>query len=345
MGIIKAVLLGCEGAMLTDAERELFARINPFGFILFQRNCENPAQVRALTQALRASVGRDDAPVFIDQEGGRVARLKPPHWPLFPALRPIGRWAEKNLEKGCEIIRLHSRLTAAMLRDVGIDGNCAPVLDLYVEGASSAIGDRALSAMPELVAELGRCAVEAYLEGGVYPVIKHMPGHGRVLVDPHCDLPFVDTDEETLRSTDFIPFKALSDAPFAMNCHIVFRALDPLNPVSLSSTVHQNIIRGALGFQGLVMSDDLAMGALKLPLEQRVRQAFEAGADIALYCTGSIEGMKRIEPVLPALSDAAQERWRRAQALRKAAEGSQKSPLDLASMRKQFDGLMAELSA
>lgn len=316
----KPVLLGCEGAALTEEERRFFAHINPFGFILFQRNCVDPDQVRALTQSLRDCLGQTDIPIFIDQEGGRVARLKPPDWPVLPAIRSIGKLYERNPAQGREAMRLHCLLTARMLRAVGINGNCAPVLDLHIEGASNAIGDRALSACPQAVADLGRIAVEAYLTEGVYPVIKHMPGHGRVQVDPHVDLPFVDTDIQTLQENDFVPFQALHDAPLAMNCHVVFRALDPLTPVSLSSSVHKNMIRGYLGFQGLLMTDDLAMGALKMPLEQRVRDALEAGADIALYCTGSMAGMQAIEESLPAeASKATLERWRSAQERLKGA--------------------------
>ncbi len=325
----KPILLGCEGPVLTEDERGFFARINPFGFILFQRNCVDPDQVRTLTQSLRECTRQSDLPIFIDQEGGRVARLKPPHWPALPAIRSIGKLYENDPAQGREAMRLHSLITAQMLRAVGINGNCAPVLDLHIDGASNAIGDRALSDRPQAVADLGRVAVETFLAEGVYPVIKHMPGHGRVQVDPHVDLPFVDTDIQTLQENDFVPFQALYDAPIAMNCHVVFRALDPLTPVSLSPSVHQNVIRGRLGFQGLLMTDDLAMGALKMPLEQRVRCAFEAGADIALYCTGSMAGMHSVETALPAEASkatlarwaGAQERLKDAGALRSAKEG------------------------
>jgi beta-N-acetylhexosaminidase len=334
------VLLGCEGPVLTEEERSFFARLNPFGFILFQRNCVNPDQVKALTCALRACVQQPALPIFIDQEGGRVARLKPPYWPSLPAIRTIGKLYERNPVQGREAMRLHSLVTAKMLRAVGINGNCAPVLDLCLDGASSAIGDRALSASPQTVADLGRVAIEAYLAEGVYPVIKHMPGHGRVQVDPHVDLPFVDTDEETLQKNDFVPFKKLHDAPMAMNCHVVFRALDPLAPVSLSPSVHERIIRGVLGFQGLLMTDDLAMGALKMPLEQRVRGALEAGADIALYCTGSMEGMRTVEESLPAETcEATLMRWARAQDHLSRA-GAMRSVEDEAALRARLAALL-----
>ncbi len=310
---IKPVLFGCSGPMLTEEEAAFFASANPFGFILFQRNVVEPDQVRALVKALRAAVARADAPVFIDQEGGRVARLKPPHWPALPPLRDLGALYERDAAKGLEAMALHTRLTAQRLTDLGINGNCSPMLDLYIEDASNAIGDRALSRRPKVIVAMARVAIEGFLANGVLPVIKHLPGHGRVKVDPHHILPVVDADRATLEAEDFVPFAALRDTPIGMNSHIVFTALDPDAPVSLSQKIHQDIIRGVIGFQGLLFSDDLAMKALNGPLDEIALKALEAGADIALYCPGDLPEMERISRALPAMSQAAAERWSRAQ--------------------------------
>lgn len=315
MTLIKPIILGCSGTVLTPEERDFFQVTQPFGFILFQRNCDSPEQVREITRDLRTSVGRDDLPIFVDQEGGRVARLKPPYWHAYPELRQIGELYERDPALGRKAMHLHSQLIASMLRDVGINGNCAPVLDLMIEGASSAIGDRALSSDPDVVISCGQIAVDTYLRAGVFPVIKHLPGHGRVKVDPHIDLPFVDTPLEVLEQLDFKPFISLRHAPIAMNCHVVFRGIDPHNPVSLSRKAHQEILREKIGFDGLIFSDDLAMGALSLPLEERAYMALEAGADVALYCTGNLENAQIACAGLPALNQKSAERWERAKAL------------------------------
>lgn len=322
---MKPILLGCAGPVLSAAERDFFAAENPFGFILFARNCENPDQVRALARALRDAVGRE-APIFVDQEGGRVARLKPPYWPALPAARVVGELYERNKEAGLEAMRLHASITARFLRGVGIDGNFAPVLDLSVPDTSKVMGDRTFSADPDCVAALGGVAVETYLAHGVLPVIKHMPGHGRVKTDPHEVLPFVEADRATLEA-DFAPFRALaSRAPAGMNCHVVFRALDPDDPVTLSRKVHEEIIRGAIGFDGLLFSDDLAMKALSLSPAELGLRALEAGADILLYCPGVLEYCPNVLEVtravcapLPPLSAAARSRWERALSARAAA--------------------------
>lgn len=337
MRTIKPVLLGCSGPHLTDEEKSFFAALNPFGFILFQRNCENPDQLRVLTKALREAVGRADTPVFIDQEGGRVARLKPPLWPSFPALRQLGVLYEQDPALGRMALHLHSLLIARMLKDLGINGNCAPVLDLLVEGASTAIGDRALSADPLIVAAGARVAIETYLQNGVFPVIKHLPGHGRVKVDPHIALPYVDDDIQTLRREDFIPFMTLRDAPIAMNCHVVFRCIDSENPVSLSRKAHDDVIRGEIGFEGLLFSDDLAMGAITGALDDVACRALEAGADIALYCTGNLAEMKQFCANLPDMSQAAQERWGQAQA--RCRESDAAPGMD--KMKDRLDQLLA----
>ncbi len=333
---LKPILLGCEGPVLSEEERRFFAAENPLGFILFARNVENPDQLRALTRDLRASVGRPDAPIFVDQEGGRVARLKPPHWPSLPAAGVIGALYEKDKEAGREAMRLHAAITAQFLLDVGIDGNCAPVLDLSVPETSSVMGDRTFSADPESVADLGGVAVEAYLAHGVYPVIKHMPGHGRVKVDPHETLPFVDADRAELEA-DFAPFRALAArAPIGMNCHVVFRALDLDHPVSLSAKIHKEILRGAFGFDGLIFSDDLAMGALSLPLAERGARAIEAGGDVGLFCSGVLEESRAVCAALPSMTAAAAERLEKARKMR----ASQPSTGTLAADLESFNRLL-----
>lgn len=313
---IKPILLGCAGIELSVEERLFFSETNPLGFILFARNVDHPDQLRALTYALRESVGRMDAPVFIDQEGGRVARLRPPHWPSLPSAGEIGALYDKDPSRGLEAMRLHSAIIAGYLRDVGIDGNCAPVLDLSVPDTSSVMGDRTFSDKMASIEALGRVAVQTYLAHGVLPVMKHMPGHGRVKVDPHEVLPFVDTDRATLEAQDFLPFKALAKvAPVGMNCHVVFRALDAESPVSLSRKVHMEILRGTLGFEGLILTDDLAMKALNLPLQALAVQALSAGADVALYCPGILAHAREVCASLPPLCEATAARLAKARAM------------------------------
>ena len=335
MSAVKPILLGCEGPVITPEENRFFAKANPFGFILFKRNCENPQQLRALTASLREAVGREDVPVFIDQEGGRVARLKQPNWPSLPPLRHVGKLYEKDPALGRVAMHLHSLIIAHMLADVGINGNCAPVVDLLIDGASSAIGDRALSSNPKVVSACARVGLETFLQNGILPVIKHMPGHGRVQVDPHIDLPFVDTPLSVLEQEDFAPFIALRDAPIAMNCHVVFRALDAENPVSLSRGIHSTWIRGRLGFDGLIFSDDLAMGALRVKgdLPEIANNALRAGADIVLYCTGILSRMEEICATLDPISPNALVRWEKAKSVCSAAT----QPIDIGVALERLD--------
>lgn len=324
---MKPVVFGCAGTSLTSEEKSFFSEAQPFGFILFQRNCESPAQVRRLVEELRG-VTSDETPVFIDQEGGRVARLKPPHWPALPPLRSLGRLYEREAQQGLEAARLHARITAHMLTGLGINGNCAPVLDLYIEGASSAIGDRALSRDPEIVAALAGVIIDTYLDNGVLPVVKHLPGHGRVKVDPHVTLPVVDTLRDELHNEDFKPFLALHDAPIGMNCHVVFSSLDD-QPVSMSAKIHQDIIRGLIGFQGLIFSDDLDMKALNGSLSDLANKALRAGADIALYCAGHLTEMRKIAAVIPHATD-------RLHARRQAILQRVKKPKDYADFQQDI---------
>ena len=332
-----AFIAGCSGLVLTPEEEAFFRAAEPWGFILFRRNVETPAQVRALTQALREAVGRADAPVLIDQEGGRVQRLGPPHWPAYPPGRTYGRLAGNDPLYQREIARLGARLIAHDLRAVGIDVDCLPVLDVPVAGAHDVIGDRAYAHDPETVAVLGRAAAEGLIAGGVLPVIKHIPGHGRAGADSHHDLPVVHASREELERQDFVPFRHLSDMPLAMTAHVVYTALDPDNPATTSALVMEEVIRGHMGYDGLVMSDDLSMNALSGTLEERAQAAFAAGCDVALHCNGRLDEMDAVASETPELAgDAAR---RAAAALGRIRH--QPEPLNVVDARARFAAALA----
>jgi beta-N-acetylhexosaminidase len=282
----KAVIFGCEGPALGAWERAFFADCDPLGFILFARNCETPDQVRALVADLRAAIGRDDAPVLIDQEGGRVARLRPPHWRAAPAAARFGALAARDRGAAREAVRVNAGLLAAELAALGISVDCVPVLDLRAPGAHDVIGNRSFGADPELVADLGRALCEGLLSGGVIPVVKHIPGHGRAMVDSHERLPVVAASRDELEDTDFRPFAALADAPWAMTAHVVYTAIDPDDPATTSARVIGEVIRGHIGFDGVLVSDDLSMQALRGGLAERAGAALAAGCDLALHCNG-----------------------------------------------------------
>lgn len=308
------VILGCAGLALSPEERRIFADLDPFGFILFARNVESSEQLRHLSEDLRACTGRPETPIFSDEEGGRVARLRGPAWPPLPAMGKIGALYEQDNASGLEAMRLHATLTASKLRASGIDGNCAPVLDLHYDGASLVMGDRTFGSQTANIIALGRMAIETYKQNGIYPVIKHLPGHGRVMVDPHQLLPFVDATMADLRAAEFIPFQALRAAPMGMTCHVIFRAIDPDLPVSLSPKTHHDVIRGEIGFDGLLLSDDLAMGAVShVPLSERGPQALAAGTDITIYSTGNLQETIDFCLDMPQMSDQAMTRWQVAQ--------------------------------
>lgn len=307
----RAAILGLEGTGLTDAEKRFFAAADPLGFILFKRNCDTPAQLKRLVGDLRASVGRDDAPVLIDQEGGRVARLGPPHWRQPPSAATFVKLAERDLGLGGEAARLNARLMAADLAAAGITVDCAPVLDLPVPGAHDVIGDRAHGTTPDLVATLGRAVCEGLLEGGVLPVIKHIPGHGRATVDTHHALPVVATAEAELRRTDFAPFRALADMPWAMTAHVVYGAIDAGRPATTSAQVIDRVIRGFIGFDGFLVSDDLSMQALSGTVADRAEAALGAGCDAVLHCNGRMDEMQAVMARTPVLGEAALTRLER----------------------------------
>jgi beta-N-acetylhexosaminidase len=334
---INACILGCAGPVLTDDEVAFFREVQPWGFILFRRNIETPDQVRALTDALRHTVGRADAPILIDQEGGRVQRLGPPHWRRYPPGRAYGTLATNDPLVRREVARLGARLMAHDLTSLGINVDCLPVLDLPQKGAHDIIGDRAYGETVEDIATLGRAAAEGLIAGGVLPVIKHIPGHGRALADSHENLPVVDTDLAELAETDFSPFRVLSDMPMAMSAHVVYTALDPRHPATTSRIVMSQIIRGDIGFSGLIMSDDLSMKALSGSFAQRTRRALAAGCDVVLHCNGDRQEMDAvIEGVRPLRGQA----LRRAQsALARLARRPE--PLDVMEARLRFDAAFA----
>lgn len=323
--------------MLSDAERALYAQADPFGFILFRRNCDSPQQVRDLVADMRACVGRPDAPVLIDQEGGRVARLRPPHWPVNPPARAFGELAERDRAAGREAARINGRLLAHMLADVGVTVDCAPVCDVPVEGAHDVIGDRAFARDPALVAELARATCEGLIAGGVLPVVKHIPGHGRAFADSHAELPVVDAPRDELDGTDFAPFRALADMPLGMVAHVVLRAIDPFRPASTSPAVLGEVVRGApIGFGGLLFSDDLSMGALSGDAGERTAAVLAAGCDVALHCNGDMAEMVQVAAAAPILSYAAAQRWARAEAVRGVPD-----TVDADELRARLDTLLA----
>lgn len=284
-------MVGVAGLRLSEDERQLLRARPPWGFILFQRNCGSPEQVRQLVEELRGASHRPDAPILIDQEGGRVQRLRQPHWPARPAARQIGAIAEQDLAAGREAAALLARLIAHDLRGLGITINCAPVLDLALPGQTGAIGDRAFSPDPEIVAALGQSAIAGHLAGGVLPVIKHLPGHGRARVDSHVALPVVESARRTLAASDWVPFRACAGAPLAITAHVLYTALDRERPATLSPTIIEEVVRGEIGFRGALLSDDLSMGALGGSLGERAACARAAGCDIAVHCNGRQDEM------------------------------------------------------
>lgn len=290
---INAAIFGCSGPELTQGEAAFFRDCNPWAFILFARNIETPDQVRKLCTDLRESVGRD-ALIFVDQEGGRVQRFKPPHWRKAPWAGALGDLYALDHKAGLRATWLNFRLIADELRSVGVTANCAPVLDIPVWGADPIISDRAFSCNPNVMIKLAHACMAGLTAGGVVPVIKHLPGHGRAMVDSHKALPIIEESLETLRNSDFIPFKAFPDAPMAMTAHVVLSAVDPDVPVTISPRAMQSVIRDELNYDGLVMSDDLDMKALKGDLTQLTEQTLRAGCDVVLQCSGKMAAMVKI---------------------------------------------------
>jgi len=307
-------ILGCRGPTLSDWERGFFAEADPHGFILFKRNCETSEQVAALTGALLDCVGRPDAPVLVDQEGGRVQRLGPPHWHAMPAAGRFGKLAARDAEAGREAVALNARLLGDELTTCGITADCVPVLDLSTPETHEAIGDRAFGSEPALVAELGRALHDGLLASGVLPIIKHMPGHGRASVDSHLELPRVSASLAELEASDFAPFRALADAPWAMTAHIVFEAVDPERPATVSPRLIEEVIRGFIGFDGVIVSDDLSMEALSGSPSERAQASLAAGCDLVLHCNGEPEEMTELAEGVGEISAMSAERLARAAA-------------------------------
>jgi beta-N-acetylhexosaminidase len=293
---VSAFISGCLGTQLTDEETRFFARSNPWGLILFKRNCESPAQVRALTAAFRSAVGRKDAPVLIDQEGGRVQRLAPPveGWRKYPAAEAFGKLFDKCPLHALRAARLVGRLMAQELYDIGITATCAPVLDLPREDTTAAIKSRAYSANPIAALAVGRAHADGFAEAGILPVMKHLPGHGRAVVDSHLELPVITASRSELEAHDFQPFTGYAHCPMAMTAHVVLQAIDPDNPATQSRTVIRDVIRKQMGFDGLLMTDDLSMHALKGSFRDRTRKSLDAGVDLVLHCHGIMHEMEEV---------------------------------------------------
>ena len=328
-----AAILGCQSLSLSREEEAFFRDVQPWGFILFKRNVETPEQVRRLVDQLRATVDRPDAPVLIDQEGGRVQRLGPPHWRRYPPGKAYGDLPANDPLLRREVTRLGARLLAHDLAALGINVDCVPVLDVPIEGAHDVIGDRAYAKTPDGVALLGRAACEGLIAGGVLPVIKHIPGHGRAMADSHLDLPVVDTSYAELDAWDFAPFRVLSDMPMAMTAHVVYTAIDPRRPATTSRKAMREVIRGAVGFDGLVMSDDLSMKALGGDFADRARASLAAGCDVVLHCNGDMAEMRAVIAGTKPLAGQAARRAKAALArLARTPE-----PFDVEEARARFD--------
>ena len=305
----RAFITGCAGTRLTPDETAFLKEAAPWGLILFRRNVETPAQAAALVAAFREAVGRVDAPVLIDQEGGRVQRLGPPHWPAYPPAEVFARRAEAgDAEGAAQAARLGARLMASDLAALGITVDCVPCADLRLPEGHGIIGDRAYGATPGQVAHLARAAAEGLMSGGVLPVLKHIPGHGRARADSHESLPIVETSRDELEATDFAPFRALAELPLGMTAHVVYTAIDPDRPATTSPAVIAEVIRGHLGFDGALMSDDLSMGALAGSLASRTEASFAAGCDLALHCNGRLDEMAEVASRTPVLEGEATRR-------------------------------------
>ncbi|QPF81943.1 beta-N-acetylhexosaminidase [Bradyrhizobium genosp. L] len=331
----RAFIIGISGLVLSEAEREFIRAERPWGFILFKRNIETPAQVSALVAELRATLGDEDAPVLIDQEGGRVQRLGPPHWPVYPPGASFAALYDIDPNLGLTAARLSSRLIAADLADLGITVDCLPLADVPVAGADAVIGNRAYGTEPGKVAAIARAVTDGLERGGVLPVLKHIPGHGRATADSHFRLPTVDTAKDELERTDFVAFQPLADLPMAMTAHVVFSALDGAHPATTSATIVDQVIRGRIGFQGLLMSDDVSMNALAGSIAERTRAIVSAGCDMVLHCNGNLDEMRAVAAETPELAGMALARAEAALAARKPPQ-----PLDRQAARAELDALL-----
>jgi beta-N-acetylhexosaminidase len=334
----RAFIAGIAGTVLTDRERAFFRESEPWGLIVFKRNINTPDQVRRLTDSFRETVGRADAPVLVDQEGGRVQRFGPPHWPSYPRGADYGRLYDRDPEEGLAAARLGARLIAVDLAAVGVDVDCWPLADVPVAGADAVIGERALGTNPDKVAALAGSVAEGLRDGGVLPVVKHIPGHGRAMVDSHHHLPVVDADLAALEATDFRAFRLLAGLPLAMTAHVVFTAIDPVTPATTSVTIVREVIRGLIGFDGMLMTDDISMEALAEPMRARCRASLAAGCDVVLHCNGRFDEMCEVAEAAPPLAGAAARRAAAALAWRRSAP-----EIDVAEARRRFATMMASV--
>ncbi|MGN6056981.1 MAG: beta-N-acetylhexosaminidase [Sphingomicrobium sp.] len=310
---MQAAIYGPEGLELTRDERRFFKDADPAAFILFRRNCEDPQQLQRLTDSLRDLTGRADLPILIDQEGGRVARMRPPVWPAFPAAERFADLYRAAPSSAIEAVRSNARALALMLRSSGINVDALPLLDVRQEGATDIIGDRALGNEPMQVAALGRAVLDGLASAGVVGIVKHMPGHGRALVDSHKELPVVTASAEQLES-DLEPFERLAWAPMGMTAHVVYTAWDPDHPASMSPTIIRDIIRGRIGFDGWLMSDDIGMEALAGDFGSRAAGVVAAGCDAALHCSGNMDEMVAVAKAVPPMTPEGEARLARAMA-------------------------------
>jgi beta-N-acetylhexosaminidase len=333
--LARAFITGVSGPTLSAAERSFLREAEPWGFILFARNIESPEQVGRLIGDCRDAVG-SHAPVLVDQEGGRVQRFAPPHWPRYPAGAAYGEVYDRDHAVGLKAAWLGGRLIASDLLPLGVDVDCLPIADVPVASGDPVIGNRAYGDTPEKVAAIGGAIAAGLMAGGVLPVLKHLPGHGRATADSHLKLPVVDATRAELEATDFAAFRPLATLPMGMTAHVVFTAFDPIAPATTSATMVAQVIRDSIGFQGLLMSDDLSMGALSGTLGERMRAALAAGCDIALHCNGDMAEMQAVAAEASRLAGNAARRAEAALAARKPPDA-----IDLVGARKDFETLMA----
>ncbi len=331
---MRAFITGLAGPALTDKERAFLREAQPWGFILFQRNVAGPEALRGLIDDVRTTLGRA-APALIDQEGGRVQRLGPPQWLTYPPGAAYGALYDRDREMGLAAAWLGARLIAADLAPLGIDVDCMPIADLPVAGADPVVGDRAYGSEPAKVAAIAKAIAQGLTEGGVLPVVKHIPGHGRATADSHERLPVVTADRAVLEATDFAAFRPLAGLPLAMTAHVVFTAIDPIAPATISATIVRDVIRHSIGFEGLLMSDDISMGALSGSIGERTQAAIAAGCDLVLHCNGEMSEMLAVAAEAPLLAGEAARRAAAALATKKPPE-----PIDLTAGRAEFLRLM-----
>src|SRR5512143_363531 len=331
----RAFITGLEGLTVSPNERAFLREARPWGLIIFKRNVSGPDQVAELTQSFREIVGAE-APVLVDQEGGRVQRLGPPHWRAYPPGARYGELDDREPAAGVAAARLAGHLIAADLRPLGIDVDCLPIADVPAAGGDPVIGDRAYGTEPGKVARIAKAIAEGLKAGGVLPVLKHLPGHGRATTDSHHNLPVVNTDRATLEATDFSAFRPLAGLPLGMTAHVVFSAIDPIAPATTSVTMVRQVIRGFIGFQGLLMSDDVSMNALSGSIAERSRDALAAGCDVVLHCNGSLSEMAAVAGEAPLLAGMAAKRAEAALARRSAPDA-----FDVDSARKMFSQMVA----